>query len=311
MARGRQFIEEYADANICLREAAEEFFKHNVAKNLAKDTQITYERRITHFISSIGSEKPASSVGARTLDNYMYELSSTGVKPTTIATDMRHVKRFINFCSSRGYMRAMEVPIPKVEEEIKEPYTDEEMRLLLKKPAGANWVEFRCWAMINYFFSTGQRLSTVLNIKVKDVNLAEHKVKLIHNKDKRQKYMPLSTALVDILNNYIYVSGLAPEDWLFPEYEGGQLKPRSAQEAIAKYNQKRGVSKTSIHLFRHTFAKNYIRNGGNPAKLQKLLNHKTIHMTMHYVNLYGEDISADIDTFNPLDNFKQRKRVAI
>lgn len=310
MARGRQFIEEYADANICLREAAEEFFKHNAAKNLAKDTQETYKRRISHFIFSIGEGKPASSLRVQELDNYMYELSTTGVKPITIATDMRHIRRFINFCAKRGYMVEMEVPIPKVEVEIKEPYTEDEMRALLKKPAGANWVEFRSWVMVNYFFSTGQRLSSVLNIKVKDVDLAEHKVKLVHNKDKRQKYMPLSTALVDILNNYIYVSGLAPEDWLFPEYEGGQLKPRSAQEAIAKYNQKRGVSKTSIHLFRHTFAKNYIRNGGNPAKLQKLLNHKTIHMTMHYVNLYGDDISADIDIFNPLDNFK-KKRVAI
>lgn len=310
MARGRQLRVEFEDANICLREAAEEFFKHNAAKNLAKDTQETYKRRISHFISSIGEDKPASSLRVQELDNYMYELSTTGVKPITIATDMRHIRRFINFCAKRGYMVEMEVPIPKVEEEIKEPYTEDEMRALLKKPAGANWVEFRSWVMVNYFFSTGQRLSSVLNIKVKDVDLAGRKVKLVHNKDKRQKFMPLSTALVDILNNYIYVSGLEPEDWLFPEYEGGQLKSRSAQEAIAKYNQKRGVSKTSIHLFRHTFAANYIRNGGNPAKLQKLLNHKTIHMTMHYVNLYGDDISADIDIFNPLDNFK-KKRVAI
>lgn len=307
MARGRQLRVEYADVNMCLRDAAEEFFKHNVAKNLAKDTQDTYFRRINHFISSVGADKPTAAVNTITLDNYMYELSTTGVKPVTIATDMRHIRRFINFCVKRGYMAEMEVPIPKVEEEIKEPYTEDEMRALLKKPANANWVEFRSWVMVNYFFSTGQRLSSVLNIKVKDVDLAERKVKLTHNKDKRQKFMPLSTALVDILNNYIYVSGLAPEDWLFPEYEGGQLKSRSAQEAIAKYNQKRGVSKTSIHLFRHTFAANYIRNGGNPAKLQKLLNHKTIHMTMHYVNLYGDDIASDIDMFNPLDNFKKKR----
>lgn len=67
---------------------------------------------------------------------------------------------------------------------------------------------------------------------------------------------------------------------MFPEYEGNQLKRRGAEDSIADYNRKRGVSKTSVHLFRNTYARNYIVNGGNPAKLQKLLNHKTIEQTL-------------------------------
>lgn len=102
------------------------------------------------------------------------------------------------------------------------------------------------------------------------------------------------------------ISSLEWEDYLFPEYEkGGKLKERSAQDAIANYNKSRGVEKTSIHLFRHTFAKEYIMAGGNAIKLQKLLNHKNIETTMRYVNLYGADIADDLDLFNPLDNFKR------
>jgi len=52
--------------------------------------------------------------------------------------------------------------------------------------------------------------------------------------------------------------------------------------------------------------KNYIINGGNPVKLQKLLNHKTIDQTMKYVNLYATDIADDLDLYNPLDNFKRK-----
>ena len=179
------------------------------------------------------------------------------------------------------------------------------MKLLLAKPKTNNWVEYRAWVMVNYFFSTGQRLSSVLNIKVEHLDLANSRVKLIWNKDKIAKWMPLSTALVRVLREYIEVSDLQEQDYLFPEYEGKQLKNRSAEDAIADYNRARGVEKTSIHLFRHTFAKNYIMNGGSPVKLQKLLNHKTMDMTMNYVNLYGNDISSDLDLFNPLDNFKK------
>ena len=179
------------------------------------------------------------------------------------------------------------------------------MKRLLKKPQTNNWVEYRNWTMINYFYSTGQRLSTVLNIKVSHLDLENRKVKLVWNKDKRQKYMPLSTALIKVLREYILLSGLEENDYLFPEYEGKQLKKRSAEDAIADYNRARGVERTGIHLFRHTFAKNYIVNGGNPIKLQHLLNHKTIEQTMQYVNLYGVDISDDLDVYNPLDNFKR------
>ena len=97
---------------------------------------------------------------------------------------------------------------------------------------------------------------------------------------------------------------------------GEQLTRSGLTAAIVRYNKRRGVEKTSIHLFRHTFAKNYIIAGGNPVKLQHLLNHKTIEMTMKYVNLYGTDIATDLDVFNPLDNFKRKnytptKRVTI
>lgn len=70
--------------------------------------------------------------------------------------------------------------------------------------------------------------------------------------------MPLSTALIKVLREYILLSGLEENDYLFPEYEGKQLKKRSAEDAIADYNRARGVERTGIHLFRHTFAKNYI-----------------------------------------------------
>lgn len=316
MARGRQLTRAIELEERTLAEASAEFFKHNKAKNLSAQTQQSYINKVNKFILFYGATKSIASISPKNLDDYMYELNESGIKPITVKTDMRHLRAFLNFCASRGYMEELDVPMPRVEETIKEAYTDEELKLLLQKPKTNSWVEFRDWTMVNYFYGTGQRLSTVLNIKVKELDLANHQVKLSHNKDKRQKYMPLSSAVVDILREYIYVSGLEAEDWLFPEYEGGQLKQRSAQSSIEKYNRSRGVEKTSIHLFRHTFAKNYIMNGGNPAKLQKLLNHKTIHMTMHYVNLYGEDISSDLDTFNPLDNFKhncysaiKRKRV--
>ena len=95
------------------------------------------------------------------------------------------------------------------------------------------------------------------------------------------------------------------DDYLFPTHTGTQLSLRSFQQAIRKYNAERGVSKTSIHLFRHTFAKNFILAEGGPVQLQMLMGHSTLDMTRHYVNLYGADLSKDFERLNPLDNIKR------
>lgn len=305
MARGRQIIKTIELEECCLSAAAQEFYRYNAAKGLASATQKAYRVYVDAFVEWFGSDSSLGNITTKVLDKYTFEKMESGIKPVTVVTTMKHLRSFFNFCISRKYMDEIEITLPKYEKELKDPYTDEEMKALLQKPKGDNWVLYRSWVMVNYFFSTGQRLSTVLNIKVADLDLNNSRVKLEWNKDKIKKWMPLSSAIIKVLKEYIEVSNLESEDYLFPEYEGKQLKTRSCQDAIADYNKSRGVSKTSIHLFRHTFAKNYIMAGGSPVKLQKLLNHKTIDMTMKYVNLYGEDIANDLDLFNPLDNFKR------
>lgn len=303
--RGRKLTRVVEFEERTMAEVAEEFYTYNRVKKLAEATQKQYQQYIGNFIKWYGEDKPIAELTAAKLDKYIDKKTKEGLKEISIASTMKHVRAFVKFAVKRNYMMEVEVTVPKFEFEQKEPYTDEEMALLLKKPKTNNWVEYRSWVMVNYFFATGQRLSSVLNIKLEHLDLGGCRVFLEHNKDKIKKWMPLSTATVKLLREYIEISALQEQDYLFPEYEGGQLKARSAEDAIADYNRARGVEKTSIHLFRHTFAKHYIMNGGNALMLQKLLNHKSLDMTMRYVNLYSQDIASELDVFNPLDSFKR------
>ena len=257
--------------SVNIQQAAEEFYLSNKAKGLAEATCEVYKIYITSFIHWYGISEDLYNISVSTFESYVLFKANSGVKMVSIASQMKHIRRFINFCVERGYTEKVNVLIPKYEKTLKEPYTDEEMSLLLARPQTNSWIEWRNWAMVNYFFSTGQRLSSALNIKVKDLDLEAHTVKLDWNKDKNQKIMPLSSAVVLILKEYMELSELEEDEYLFPQSNGEQLQRRGAEDAIASYNHSRGVQKTSIHLFRHCFAKNYIVNGGNPMKLQKLL----------------------------------------
>ncbi len=58
----------------------------------------------------------------------------------------------------------------------------------------------------------------------------------------------------------------------------------------------------SAHTFRHTFAKNWLMNGGDIFSLQKILGHRTLDMVRNYVNITFKDIQSQHSKFSPGDN---------
>jgi len=70
-------------------------------------------------------------------------------------------------------------------------------------------------------------------------------------------------------------------DYLFCTAYGQQTTVDVIESQIARYNRKRGVEKTSLHMFRHTFAKKWILNGGDIFRLQKILGHSRFGRCTH------------------------------
>lgn len=95
------------------------------------------------------------------------------------------------------------------------------------------------------------------------------------------------------------------DDYLFPNENGTQLTENGLRCSIASHNRRQGVQKTSIHLFRHTFAKKYLVDcGGNAFTLQRLLGHSTLDMTKHYCAIFDADITKNFENFSPPAQFK-------
>ena len=113
--------------------------------------------------------------------------------------------------------------------------------------------------------------------------------------------IPLCSLMVSILRDYMAFRGGESADYLFCDQYGGMLSEYALRHSIALYNQRRGVQKTSIHLFRHTFARMYLVDcGGNAFTLQKLMGHSTLKMTKHYCTIFDADIARNFDAFSPL-----------
>lgn len=286
-------------------EAQNAFTKHCRLKNLRPRT-ITYYTEDIEFFRAKTGVKYADEITQERFDDFLYNELEAGKKTTSLNSRIKGLRVFFKFCAEREYMKPINAKLMKVDEEIKEPYTDAELKHLLKKPSSNRWTEWRTWASVNYLISTGNRVSTIINMRIEDVNFDDMTIHLKQVKNRHQQIVPLSPALKEVLLDYLKTWDWEKGDYLFPSYEGTMLNVRSFQGAVKRYNISRGVTKTSVHLFRHTFAKNFILAGGGMVQLQALLGHSTMDMTRHYVNLYGLDLQRDYARLNPLDNIMKQ-----
>lgn len=286
-------------------QAETSFYKHCRLKNLTERTLQYYEEDLKYFHTKV-PVRFVDQITQEVFDNFLFEELEQGKKITSLNTRIRGLRVFFKFCGEREYMKPLTLKLMKEDEVIKEPYTEAELRRLLEKPSSNRWTEWRTWASVNYLIATGNRASTVINLKISDIDFDAMTIKLVKTKNRKQQLIPLSPALKEILLEYLETWEWKQEDYLFPSYEGGQLGLRSFQGAIRRYNIARGVTKTSVHLFRHCFAKNFILAGGGMVQLQALLGHSTMDMTKHYVNLYGLDLQKNYELLNPLDNITRR-----
>ena len=133
-------------------------------------------------------------------------------------------------------------------------------------------------------------------------------IELIKTKNHRQQLIPMADTLTYILIEYLKYRKGNEGDYLFCNSDSQKLTESAIQGTISRFNRSRGVMKTSLHQFRHTFAKSWIMNGGDMFKLQKILGHSSLDMVKEYVNMYDEDLKRNFNTFNPLENLYSNKQ---
>ncbi len=296
--------------DITIREAFEQFQLHNQVNNLAKDTIRYYAQKSEYFFAFIGDiDVSVTSITPEVIESYILDMKKQGnLSDATINNRLRMVRAFLYYCMEREQMPRYSIKLVRASTKQKEPYTQEELKRLLKRPNTdtCSFAEYRNWVMVNFLLATGCRASTLIELQIKDIDLPAGMVFFRHMKARNQIIVPLSQSMAKILQEYLTYREGENEAPLFISETGARLTLSTLENAIYSYNRRRGVDKTSIHLFRHTYAKLYIQAGGDPFRLQKLLGHSDLTMTRHYVALYADDLKANYDRPNPLEQFKRQ-----
>lgn len=290
-----------------LEEGKEEFLADCKIRNLSVGTISIYEEDFDYFIKFVNENYSKFNIEKDLtkdiVTEYTMEMKENGLKTSTINIRLRSIRCALYYFMRSGYIEEFKIEQMREEKGIPQLYTKAEMQKLLKKPnlKTCTFAEYRTWAVINFFVATGVRRRSLINVKIQDLDFENDIIYIRVTKNRKTLVIPMGKTLKKVLLEYLRYRNGESSDYLFCNLEGKQLTENALNNIIKKYNISRGVKKTGIHLFRHYFAKEYIQNGGNALKLQKLLGHSSLEQTQVYVDLFGQDLQVDFNKYNPLD----------
>ena len=304
-----------SNKDLLLDEVFEDFITYSNSKNLSEKTIEYYKINYDQFKSFIDDNSQSQDVTVEVLNQelveaYRLKLINQGLATATINSYLRAIRSFLYYTMKFNYIEKFKVNLIRAEDKIKETYTNQELSILLQKPniEECSFSEYRNWVIINWVLSTGNRSRTLRNIKIEDLDLQDGYVKLRKVKNRKQQIIPISKQMVMIITEYLQFRKGEDDHYLFCTQYGEKLSGEGLKSAIYRYNSRRGLSKTSIHLLRHTFAKLWIKNGGDIFRLQKILGHKNMEMVREYVNMFSEDLKEDFEKFNPINQFRSTNK---
>ena len=293
--------------NLTFKEGCENYLQYCKARNLREGTIKHYKESINSISRFIDPNTPIQSFNQQTIDQFIIDIKKQlNIKDTTLYTYARDLKTLMRFFISNNYMKKCDIKLIKVSKEPIECYTDEELSKLLKKPnmQKCSFTEYKTWVIINFLLSTGIRMNSLINIQIKDLDFDNDIVYIKVTKNRKPLIIPLNQTIKKILKEYLHFRQFKTiDDYLFCNVFGKQLIKTTLYHAIYEYHHSRGICKTGIHRYRHTFAKKWIIKGGNVVTLQKILGHSSLQMTQNYINVLTSDINKEIDRINLLNDF--------
>jgi len=255
--------------------------------------------------------RPSQPLSAKTVANYH--------------TDLR---AFYTWATSEGVNLVSEhlirqIPCPRYERAQVEPFTRDEIKAMLKAcsaPAAKKCNSGttprahvqRNLTIIHLLLSTGVRASELCNIRLADIDLTG---KTIHvsgkgkGRDSKPRTVYFGKVAARILWLYLSprLASLKSTDVVFTVGDEATPRPLSRDvllKLLKRIGDRAGVPNVHPHRFRHTFATEFLKNGGDLLKLQTILGHESLDMVRRYAHVVAADCAAAHASSDPADNWK-------
>ena len=153
--------------------------------------------------------------------------------------------------------------------------------------------------MIKLFLSTGLRLSEMLDLCWKDINLMTGQLKVVQGKGKRDRMLWISDTMLEELQSWRedQAKNIGVTEYVFSNRYGKRLADRDVREMVNRYSENAINKKISPHALRHSFATDLYRETKDIMLVQKALGHEYLNTTMVYTHLVDDELESALKLF--------------
>jgi site-specific recombinase XerD len=303
----------------------DDFLLNLQTRNLSEETIYNYERDLKVFENFLNEIKiPFEKIDKKTILNYKaYLISRDRKTPASLPGKKRLASFSINRMLSalRSYLKFLinmdyQVSVPpnaieliKTEKKVPKIGEFEDLVKLIESPTQFEKnkiVALRNRAMLETLFSTGVRISELLNIKMSEIDKTGRI--FIRGKGKKERFVYLTPRAQRHIKKYLEVRGESDSPYLFIPYRGKNVNFKAKkisssylEEKVKKYRELLGLNiPITVHGIRHGFATYLAESGANPAAIQTLLGHESLDTTTRYVHASQRYAERIFRKYHPL-----------
>ncbi len=279
----------HAHANLDLADAVGSLTRHLRAENLAASTVATYVKALNQlnaFLVQQGMATDVAAIRREHIEAFLVALSDSGNRPATVANRYRSLQQVFRWLVGEDEIRdspMARMRPPAVPDEPPPVLRAEELERLLATCAGTSFEDRRDTAIIRLLASTGMRRGECVGLRVEDVDF-DHEVALVLGKGRRPRACPFDRQTSRALDRYLRLRKLhfdADSAWLWLGKKG-RLTDTGLAQVLRRRGALAGMPKLHPHLFRHTFAHQWLSDGGTEGDLMRLAGWKSREMLNRY-----------------------------
>jgi site-specific recombinase XerD len=301
-------------------QALQGFFLNAEARRLSPHTIADYKNSLVRkFQPFLGEDLLVQEITTRHIELFLADQDEVSKK--TLFNYYTGLAAFWTWAvhekiAPEHVVRAIKPPKPEQIEIV--PYTELEVRTLLshlersKRYARAgqrvtdhavSHIE-RNRAIILLLVDTGLRNDELCSAKLHDLDKRNQRI-FVLGKGAKKRHVSFSTRAHQALWRYLAIRDADTHqgDPLFVTHGRRPFARRRLLDLIQTIGARAGVTGVTVHRFRHTFAIQYLRNGGDAYTLQRLLGHSTLEMVKRYLAIAQSDIEAAHKRASPVDNW--------
>ena len=209
----------------------------------------------------------------------------------SVQTYMRHIRVFLKYCHEETFLPEplhYRIRLPKAERPTIEILTDAEIEIILETFTKSE-TGLRNRALICLLLDCGLRLSEAVGIKSSDINFEKGYIKVL-GKGRKERIVPVGLKVRRLMLAYIHKrrssDHATANEYFFLSKQRKPITAHGIASLMTRLKKRTGIPRLHAHLFRHTFATNFLVHGlGDVYELSRILGHSEIRVTEKYLQL--------------------------